>query len=126
MDYTKGEWKADKTKVIIPVKDGFNPTKYHPTYIVAQCSTYCSPPYSEAAANAHLIAAAPKMYEALKEVHFIPDCGGDYCFLATEGTPYEVPEPEGGCGDCPDKNLCRVFARLEYIAKQALAAVEGK
>jgi len=59
MEYTKGEWKVNK----------FPDTRI---LIVAPPAEICTMIYeklvSEAEANAHLIAAAPDMYEALKAV----------------------------------------------------------
>jgi len=75
MEYTKGEWEAKGSRVVIPKKDGFIPTIYFPTFVVAQCSTYCGPDYKEpdykeAEANAQLISATPDMYEALKDAQY--------------------------------------------------------
>lgn len=38
---------------------------------------------------------------------FIPECGADLCFLATEGFKNEVPEPDGGAGNCLKRDQCR-------------------
>lgn len=63
MNYTKGEWKINKTEWIIgdayTVKSGLT--------LVALVPGIDTLP--EAEANAHLIAAAPEMYEALKAVY---------------------------------------------------------
>jgi hypothetical protein len=38
---------------------------------------------------------------------FIPECGADLCFLATEGFENEVPEPDEGAGYCLKRDQCR-------------------
>jgi len=62
MEYTKGEWKLTKDKRQIWVGDGTD----------KMCVAYLgikgmSLPDDECIANAHLIAAAPDMYEALRQ-----------------------------------------------------------
>jgi len=122
MNYTKGDWKVTThsplSNLVIVVKHGDQPYEHNRICQLDVCS--------EAEANANLIAAAPDMYEALKSISFIPDCGGDFCFLATEGTGYEVPEPEEGMGNCSYKGLCRYMAAMVYRCEQALAKAEGK
>ena len=66
MEYTKGEWKAKKTTVVIPSKHDSNMTDF----VVAQTDIYCSVEGKEAEANARLISAAPDMYEALRALSF--------------------------------------------------------
>ena len=46
--------------------------------------------------------------------HFIPECGGDFCFLATEGMENECAEPDEGAGYCQYRDKCR------YANKQLL------
>ena len=46
--------------------------------------------------------------------HFIPECGGDFCFLATEGMENECAEPDEGAGHCQYRDKCR------YANKQLL------
>jgi hypothetical protein len=46
--------------------------------------------------------------------HFIPECGGDFCFLATEGMENECTEPDEGAGYCQYRDKCR------YANKQLL------
>ncbi len=62
MEYTKGEWK---------VRSGFKVTAGEEQTWVADCYPYHEkhprPRVIEAEANAHLIASAPDLYEALRE-----------------------------------------------------------
>ena len=76
--------------------------------------------------DANLIAAAPNLYETLKEQYFIPDCGGDFCFLATEGMENQIEEPEGGAGHCKYKDQCRAQNAWMIKRNKALAKAEGK
>ena len=46
--------------------------------------------------------------------HFIPECGGDFCFLATEAMENECAEPDEGAGHCQYRDKCR------YANKQLL------
>lgn len=60
-DYTKGEWKASyHYPYNVYATDGQRP----PT--VTPIATMTAPDQVEREANAHLIASAPKLYEALK------------------------------------------------------------
>ena len=56
MDYTKGEWEALDNNCVVS-GSGFD------TSVIVCCGNT-----EEAEANAHLIAAAPDMYEALKDM----------------------------------------------------------
>ena len=62
--YTKGEWKVEThgDAEDLYVRDT---ELYESVARIFHSSTY---PYGKAIANAHLIAAAPDMYEALKEI----------------------------------------------------------
>jgi len=64
MEYTKGEWEVTKHRpldnLVIVIKHGEH--AYNDDRI---CQVDVAP---KAKANAHLIAAAPDMYEALKEI----------------------------------------------------------
>ena len=55
--FTKGDWVAEKFKVLTEIGDG-----------VAECGFSDDPKDVEEIANAHLIAAAPKMYEMLQSI----------------------------------------------------------
>lgn len=67
MNYTKGEWKAtDTNRIVIEHKEDFIPSPQEPIFVVAQCGIYNTvPSYDEEQANAHLISAAPRLYEEL-------------------------------------------------------------
>lgn len=58
--YTKGGWKAGKSKDsgLWHIHGGLSSGKY----------ICCLPDHNENEANAHLIAAAPELYEALKDI----------------------------------------------------------
>jgi len=63
MTYTKGEWKtyadySGKVERIVVERDG----------LTLETICYISRETIESEANAHLISAAPDMYEALKEI----------------------------------------------------------
>ncbi len=68
MDYTKGQWeiytghdgKLGETLILAP-----NPVTNTPNFVIAKVSDIW-PNHIETEANAHLIAAAPAMYEALR------------------------------------------------------------
>lgn len=65
--FTKGPFKVDKRRVVaVKPPKGFKPNSYHPDYVIAQCSTYCSPPYDETVANCQLFSEAPEMYKILR------------------------------------------------------------
>jgi len=69
LNYTKGEWEAEGSVVLIPNKEGFVKSKEHPVFVVAQCSAYTSASsFAECEANARLIAQAPRLYEFCKEL----------------------------------------------------------
>lgn len=59
--FTKGPWKIDK-----PSEDGFYITTEKQQLIAEVWGLKYGAPYD--AGNAHLIAAAPKMYEALEQI----------------------------------------------------------
>jgi len=61
----------------------------------------------------------------LKDFVFIPDCGGDFCFLATEGMENECDEPEEGIGNCPHKGYCRWANAYQIKRDKALKIIEG-
>lgn len=63
MEYTKGVWKVSSRGRDIYVNDK---TSRHEKYIAYLTHLLLDP--NEVKANAHLIAAAPDMYEALKEL----------------------------------------------------------
>ena len=63
MKYTKGEWKVEGFNVFD--NDGHS---------IASCGTYSERKHGECITNAHLISAAPDMYEALKEARL--HCSG--------------------------------------------------
>ncbi len=70
MEYTKGEWKQfhSRSQEVWSYRDG-----YRPKYV---CTVEMN--NDEFDANAHLIAAAPLMYEALKAVKYgVPMVGGE-------------------------------------------------
>jgi len=68
VEYTKGEWLARGSRVIILDKEGFVPSSYWPVYVIAQTSTYCDPDDTESQANARLIAAAPDYDKAVSNM----------------------------------------------------------
>jgi alpha-N-acetylglucosamine transferase len=69
MNYTKGEWK----KVIVGERAE---TLFIKTLDEIICEVFPIP--NEGLANAHLIAAAPDMYEALRELYRILEEDEDY------------------------------------------------
>lgn len=125
-EYTKGDWKIQDygkagliihktTNVIAIVKSNKCPEDGYIHY---------NPQIAEA--NAHLIAAAPRMYEALKEHYLIPNCGGDFCFLATEGMENECPEPDEGAGNCKYREQCRAMNAWMIKRDKALAKANNQ
>jgi len=52
--------------------------------------------------------------QALRYLTFYPDCGSDFCFLATEGFENEVAEPDEGAGCCCHREQCR-YANEELL-----------
>jgi len=83
MNYTKGEWIAKRIQTSeCEVWAG--------KLIVAICPFQTPISGDERKTNAHLIAAAPDMYEALKRlIKMMPDCGG--C-IKTEAAILEAQE----------------------------------
>jgi len=68
--FTKGEWLVSDNKINSPVKHivkmpSSKPTKYNGTMYACLGGFSCETQLEEAEANAHLIAAAPDMYEML-------------------------------------------------------------
>lgn len=73
--WTPGPWCTSSTRVLAAeFPDGFISTPEHPDYVIAQCGCFTSPGMCQANANAHLIAAAPDLYEALQQIMGSP-CG---------------------------------------------------
>jgi hypothetical protein len=73
-----------------------------------------------------LFPAPPEQVEAiahaitfLKEEYLVPDCGGDLCFLATEGMENECEEPEYGAGHCIHREQCRIM-NARALKREAL------
>jgi len=63
--------------------------------------------------------------------HFIPECGGDFCFLATEGMENECAEPDEGAGYCQYRDKCRYANKQllfgqDFIAKLQKGELEGE
>lgn len=117
--FTKGPWFHDVDGFGICRVRAFGFATYDGTEILAQIRTTSGISFGEADANAHLIAAAPEMYEALKmAVGYLegmledgcPRCGGD-CASANPPIQY-----------CPMKIMHTDLAK----AKAALAKAEGK
>jgi len=99
MNYTKGEWKAVDSSAGGLVMAGLFP------YVVGCAEGTIARVTIEA--NAHLIAAAPLMYEALKETDMIY---AEYCALN--------PEPLTGSWNLVQGIIAKVHT--------ALAKAEGK
>ena len=80
MKYTPGKWHTDKMGLrVLADIDGFHPTKEHPDWVVAQCSTYCGAGFNlteQQRANARLIASAPEMAELLLSMYVHVSHGG--------------------------------------------------
>ena len=93
MEYTKGEYKISEYDVIRVDFDSNN------------CAILCG---ENSEANAHLIAAAPDMYEALKDIVDPNDCNVDHHGHCQE-------HGWMGTGLCP-----------HFRAKLALAKAKGK
>ena len=69
MEYTKGEWKVIQKKASkVPFFDGFTLSVEGGKLLIALCDREKWDNKKQRLANAHLIAAAPDMYEALKEI----------------------------------------------------------
>ena len=118
--HTPGPWKQKddhKTMISATLPKDWKPTPEHPVYIVCQTNMYVTVPHEEAKANASLIAAAPELLEALKDLlgdiptidarmdHTCSACGRDM-FRGQETCESD---------DCP-----RVMARA------AIAKAEGR
>ena len=97
MNYTKGDWS---------VRSGFKVTSGEEQTWVADCYPYHPkhprPRIFEAMANAHLIAASPRMYEALGTIKRTAQSSGDNVDYL--------------------KNALRVIAR---ISEEAIADMDG-
>jgi ribosomal protein L40E len=95
-NYTKGEWTVDKTELATFIQSPDT------GYVVAICSR---PEWvgekKERDANAHLIAAAPLLYEALKEAD------ATICELCVRLNPWHE-----NCTSCEEREI-----RLKAIAK---------
>ncbi len=79
MGYTKGEWKVEGKKILL----------WHPGWsddrkVIADCNQWDG---KEAEANAHLIAAAPDMYEACKAARKWLALFGEHTPIAFGGEP---------------------------------------
>ena len=87
MNYTKGEWKAGNVDVV---------TK---STHIANCyseSNFKRPSIGEALVNAHLISAAPDMYEALKLYQSHQEgTSGHYCWKCAEAINKALAKAEG-------------------------------
>ena len=68
--FTKGEWVVEDSRAI--VCDGFK--------VAYACSGSNIPFISKVSANAHLIAAAPEMYELLQSIAVTEMMNGDDAF----------------------------------------------
>lgn len=101
--FTPGPWEVN-TEAGLPLREVFS----HSETDVLICDTGCSNVEMDAAeieANAHLIAAAPEMYEALKDcLRLLEDCTEE-----TYGTPTQ-----------------EFFQRKADAVKAVLAKSEGK
>lgn len=64
--FTSGEWKVSNNGETLKVKTGDQTTVCQLTFLKGAHGMKGRKPEGEAKANAHLIAAAPDMYEALK------------------------------------------------------------
>jgi len=110
MNYTKGEWKVrEYDEGTRPFIDGFSLAVQSPKLVVALCDKDSWDNKKQRLANANLIAAAPDMYEALRELHSPPKHPIKDC-------PADISSNPCTCGwhDAMDK------------AMKALAKAEGK
>lgn len=123
-NYAKGKWKLKSRNIKVRPYTIYNVINGL-EYDIADIIVYI-PDYPEGTkANANLIVLAPDMYDLLKSFSFIPDCGGDFCFLATEGMENECPEPEEGItGDCKHKGYCRWANSFMIKRDKVLAKAE--
>ena len=84
-NWTKGPWEVGRvpTRVEVPGRDGFNNNNYRVADAYSSMQLVNSPRSEEAHANAHLIASAPELYEAL-----------DTCIRQLEAltSPLDVPD----------------------------------
>ena len=97
MKYTKGKWKWkwEKGQPIVRAHDPKDPLKLIAT-VYPKIGRKVFAPIDEAEANAHLIAAAPDMYEALKlyQEHQ-KDTSGHYCYKCAEAINASIDKAEG-------------------------------
>ena len=56
--------------------------------------------------------------------HFIPECGGDFCFLATEGMENECAEPDEGAGYCQYRDKCRYANKQLLLGQDFIAKLQ--
>ena len=56
--------------------------------------------------------------------HFIPECGGDFCFLATEGMENECAEPDEGAGHCQYRDKCRYANKQLLLGQDFIAKLQ--
>jgi hypothetical protein len=59
------------------------------------------------------------------ELSYIPECGADLCFLATEGFENECAEPEEGAGHCKERERCRLWNESILKHKKILANLKS-
>lgn len=65
---TARPWRINSGVRVIASPDGFYKSAEHPHFVVAQCSTYCSPAsYEEEQANTALIVEAVNSYDRHRE-----------------------------------------------------------
>ena len=120
MNYTKGNWQARK---LLPDKHGIITKEaweiFTLEYDVVASIEHSAPIRKES--DAHLIAAAPDMYEALKE--FL-----DSVSLQSPHGAYQDKEGQDVCGACGtyfitgNRNADKAILKLE----KALVQAEGK
>jgi len=109
MNYTKGEWRLGEAfSFTYRLYSSEKPDSYRIADINAGGSKFTKITLAEAEANAHLIAAAPDMYEALKRLLEKTD------LLITEECDHDV----GICW-CSYKNA-------RFQAAHVVAKAEGK
>lgn len=79
--FTKGPWGINGNKMVI-FRD--EPRDQKPIAVISTGTIYGAYDSSEYIANAHLIAAAPDLYEALKELFHNCEAPGKYLDMAGE------------------------------------------
>ena len=90
--YTKGPWTVYKVSQPMTIAGDVHQVCNGDRFPAAFVPAWDSPADAEALANAHLIAAAPDMYEALKEAHaFIAD---QYCDAESQALEGEYVSQE--------------------------------